>query len=1095
MNSRFKIFGLLLFVCLSTYAESLTNLGKWVKISVTESGVYSMSHNKLKELGFSSPSAIKLYGNGGEMLDRINRGARSVAMKQIPTYDDGSNIYFYLEGIITYNYSSDLNLVKHSTHLYDKKISYFISDVGSVKRIENSIPISDAGTEVDDAVSAISHEDETRNFLMSGRNWFGDVFNDTDSKSYNVELKNLISGSNVLVYSNLLHRSNTKGEFSLQLNSGNIEKVELPRKYSSLTFLKGEESKLELSGANEASVLKISYNKPESSAYGVLDYFSITFKRSLRYTIKNDHFYSASADTDVKKYIIKNADSDLKVWKITSIDNIVNMNTDISGSNLSFKDNNTEGDKFVMFRLSTASEPTIEGNVANFNTEITDKVNMLIITTSQYKEVSDDLAAFHSNEDNIITKTVLSSDILNEYNCGTLDISAIRNYIRNSHIDHPELKYILFMGDATYDYRGIMDNVSDYLHTYQTKNSINSIESYVSDDFFVLLEENEGESDNFGLVGDMDLSIGRIPVASVDEAKGIVQKIKSYSQNNSGEWISKVTLVADDEDNNIHITQAETLSKMISDNNAAYDKNKIYFDKYNEQKNGAEELYPDVNRELLDCLNNGTLLINYVGHSNSDGLAHERIFNLETIKGLKNKRYPLFVTASCEFSRFDNFNEKSAGEYMLLNSDGGSIGLITTTRIAFSSSNHEINKKIFKYLFKYPDSESEYRLGDVLRYAKSETSGYYKWSFALLGDPALKLSLPQREVVTEVVNGKNVITEGDTLSAFEVIGVEASVRKYGNIDKEYNGVINVSVYDKPDKVSTKGNNNNVVFDFESEKSILFNGRVIVVNGKFKYSFVVPKDIEYSYGKGVIKYISVNDTASAMGAFNNIWVGGSSSNKLNDNEGPDVKLYLNNTDFKNGDDVGVSPLFIARLSDDSGINTVSNGVNHNIKLYLDSETEIDLSSFYRAKANTYKQGEIFYRLENLNPGIHNLNFEVWDVNNNISESSIDFMVVDSDDLVIKNISLYPNPVMSGAKITFSHNQRAEDLDVKVRIYNTNGSMVFNKSFKVNENFADEDEIDLDISEWSSASTGIYICNMEFEVNNGTKTNKSIRLLVR
>ncbi len=1094
MKKTYKILLVILtiFTSLNIFSSTLLQNGRWVKISTKESAIYKISFSKLQDLGFTDPSNIKLYGNGGSHLNMLNEGESPEELKQLPTFVENNFVYFFLEGITPLNYDNLKNAITHKTNTFATEICYLLSDQGDVKSIDKEQSYGETPIEKSFATGVQFREKDLNITNKSGRDWYSEIFNSSLTFKFEHTLDNVDLSKQIKIITRLMHKSMEDGKFFIKTNQNNEQTINISGGYSGAS-IRIKESVDNLTIDNKVIILSLTYDQKDKTQYGILDYYIINYKRNLIFNSTELHFFELERSSIVE-YKIEGSTASTSFWKINSIENINSLNQRDSNGTVYLKTKPNIGSHFVCFNKDICKEPNIVGEVANTNLFGTNKVEMLIITLPIFREHADRLAKFRTDTSKIPTKVVECEDIYNAFCGGTKDITAIRNYLRKFRLEKPEIKYVLLFGDATYDYRKILLGKLDYVPTYQTVNSTSEINSYVSDDYFVLLDRGEGENFNGKLTGHIDLSIGRLPIETPEDAETVVKKIIDYTLNPGGEWISKITLIADDEDSNIHIKQAETLSKIISDNNSAYEKERIYLDKYNEITSGAQASYPEANLEIQNCINNGTLLINYVGHSNSAGLAHENIFTIDEIKDLKNKKLPIFITASCEFSRFDKFSTKSSGELMLLNPDGGAIALITTTRIAFSYSNHQINKEIYKYLFKYADETSDYRLGDVVRLAKQFTNLDYKRSFILLGDPSVKLNLPQNRVVTNLINEKNADLYNDTLSAFETVNIKASVILDNKLNTNFDGIINVSIYDKPNKVITKGNNSNTPFEFEEESSIIYKGKVSVKEGAIDFSFIVPKDINYQLGKGVIKYISINNTHSAMGYCNKIVIGGTSESELNDFEGPEISMFINNVEFKDGNTIGPTSLLIANLEDESGINTLSNGINHNIKLTLDDDIELDLSNYYRADTNTYKSGKLYYTLNNISEGHHNLSLEVWDVSGNFTDKNIEFVVANSKSLIIENITSYPNPVTNNTTIVFDHNQISENVTALVRIFSMNGRLVYQEEKNIDNNFASKDAIDLDISKWSTKSTGYYTCQIEFKLSNGTKTTKNLKLII-
>ncbi|HKK43047.1 MAG TPA: type IX secretion system sortase PorU, partial [Bacteroidales bacterium] len=615
-----------------------------------------------------------------------------------------------------------------------------------------------------------------------------------------------------------------------------------------------------------------------------------------------------------------------------------------------------------------------------------------------------------------------------------------------------QLKYLLLFGDGSYENRTLPPANPNFIPTYQSQNSTVVVSSFTSDDFYGLLDDGEGEAE-----GSLDIGIGRLPVADTAQAGIQLEKIVSYLDNaNMGDWKNIICLTADDEDGNTHMIDAEDLASGLETKNPEYNIDKIYLDAFKQSSSVSGESYPDVNKTINDRINSGCLIFNYVGHGSETGLAAERVVRIEDINSWNNAgRLPLFITATCEFSRFDDIElnvatremtgKTSAGEMVLLRKNGGAIALMSTTRLVYSAPNHILNKNIFNYAFSRDSDGNTMGLGDIIRLAKNSSgNGSNKRNFTLLGDPALKLAYPRYgKVVTDSVNGVSVSADIDTLKALSVVTVSGHMEGTdGSLKDHFSGTVSPIVFDKETRVSTLGNDGGLTMDFYVRNNIVFSGKTMAENGRFRFTFIVPRDINYSFGNGKISYYASDGKEDMNGEFENVVVGGFADNVSGDTTGPDIKLYMNDTLFRDGGITDSNPELLAIISDSGGINATGSGIGHDITAWLDDDPSgaIVLNNYFDNEFDNYTKGKVIYNYTELSRGTHKLTLKAWDNFNNSSVNSVYFVVETGNKFILNNLLNYPNPFFGSTTITAEHNKPDTNLDILITIYNLVGKMI-------------------------------------------------------
>jgi hypothetical protein len=740
--------------------------------------------------------------------------------------------------------------------------------------------------------------------------------------------------------------------------------------------------------------------------------------------------------------------------------------------------------------------------VANQNLHALKDIDYLIITHPMFQSHAERLKEMHSRIDDLVIEIVQPQYIYNEFSCGAQDLAGIRNFIKmlynNSSAEH-RIKYVLLFGDASYDFK---NPEVCLIPTWESFNGCQITGSVVTDDFYVCMGDNEGDMEVAGL-SIIDLAIGRLPVNTTAEATDVLDKIEAYiaktpaAMNN---WRNSITLMCDDEDSQF-ITNMEYLAKHVSGWGGDVIVDKIYLDAYNQIATASGQRCPEINEAIANRMSKGTLVYAYNGHGGEIGLGDERILTIPDINSWTNlPMCPLFITATCEFSRYDDHTRTSAGEIMFNSPVGGSIAMITTART--TSNSYPLLVRTFDHMFEMREGEYP-TMGDIFMHSKNDASKITK-VFVLFGDPALRLAYPKNNVVLTTINDKpatlpsDTIPTNDTLKALSNIELRGEVRdNFGLKMDDFNGIVSVSVYDKENTYKTKGDNGSPVVSFKMRNSLLFEGKATVENGEFAISFTVPKDINYSYGKGLISFYATNYETDANGMFNNIIVGGYNNDAIPDVDGPEARVFIDDTLFVNGGITNENPVFYALVRDEHGINTTGAGIGHDITATLTGATQKTyiLNSYYETATSVNDWGSIAYRFYGLNEGEHHLKFKVWDIYNNSTTVYLDFTVVKSNSIVIENLYNAPNPMTSYTNFGFEHNQSG-NIDIEINIYNISGQLV--KTIK-DSRYGTSTRIDPIYWDGTSDSgaklpSGVYLYNVTMTNSNNEKRSEYSKLII-
>ena len=1035
--------------------NSVLASGKWYKMSLTSTGIYKLTYSELVSMGVPvtsiNPKNIRLYHNGGGILPEINKEKRPDDLVEIPifvsgendgSFDSGDYILFYARGPVTWKYVN--GVYEKITNPYsDYSYVFLTTSLGEGKRIEYAETITnDPDVIVDSFLDYQIVEQDLYNLDNMGATWYFDKFDVTLTRSYSFNFPNLIKEKKCNLYSEVASRNYSKSEFTYRANGSLIYKLVSSTNVGQYLYANMiNTGNVKFTSNKDNITIDLTYSRTTSNSTAWLDYISINAWRMLKFTGNMMLFRNPDCFNTEKnyRYEITNANSSLQVWDVTNPTEPKKQNLQYSSNVASFVVKGSKQNEFIAFDGTSYKTVTFVSTVANQNLHSKYDFDYLIITHPDFYSQSVRLKEIHSRIDDLEIEIVTPSQIYNEFSCGAQDITAIRDYIRMLYNkSNKRLRYVLLFGDASYDFKN-KNGLVCFIPSYESKVSCSS-SSRVTDDYFVCLDDYEGVMNNTSTI---DVAIGRMPVTTQNDATAMIDKIEQYiSVNNesAGQWRKNITFVTDDNET-YYMNHAEELERIIRENggeDVVIDK--IYLDSYPQIATSSGQRAPECNAAITNRVELGTSIINYIGHAGEVGWADERILTNEDIFSWRNSpKLHLMITASCEFSRFDDHTRTSAGEYVFLNHNGGAIAMMTTSRVTYGSESIKLMRLLYKHLFDI-EGGKYITMGDVYVHAKQvgdENSKVYVY----FGDPALRLNYPENTIEITSINNHD-INQIDTLKALQNVSMTGVINDaFGTHLPDFNGILHIDIYDKDVTYNTYGNETDV-FTFKLRNSVIYTGKVEVKNGMFSTDFTLPKDINYSYGNAFISLYAYSDKMDAHGAFSNIIVGGLSEDAEIDESGPEIKLYIDDEKFKDGFLTSEKPLLIAYIKDENGINTSGAGIGHDITATLTGATnkQYILNQFYQAPLSKDEYGMLSYQLYDLNEGEHTLTFKVWDIYNNSSSATITFNVVNAKTIDIENLMNYPNPMEGNTSFTFEHNQKDNEIDVVVRIYNIMGQLV-------------------------------------------------------
>ncbi len=1108
-------------------ASSLLGSGRWVKIAVTEEGLYRLDYSQLRSMGFTDPASVALYGNNAGQLSFYNDGSSPDDLRPVAfmtekggdgIFNEGDYLVFYAEATHRRVIDRSTGEYRYLRHHYSDTAWYFLtSRPGGGVPVEYEPTVTQPHNRTSSSTDVfIRHERDEVNLIRSGREWFQQVTPGVAAPLGEPGLRDLVPGSMVKFTIRVLARSDAVSTFTLRYDGQTAATIAVPG--VDLSDLNGtwaatvtmSDSLLPLSSSPGFA---LSFSPGSSTATGYIDYAEFTGRASLVYRglmLAVSDSRSVGPGT-VTRFTVTGPPS-LMVWDVTNPFVPLAIPTTPSSGNILFTAVTDTLRRFVVFTPADLKRPVRSMPVAEQNLHVLASADMIIVTHPLFKEYARRLAEIHSDDDGTTSIIVTPEQIYNEFSGGVPDAVAIRNFVkmiwergRNS---AKPLRYLLLFGDGSYENRRPPPGNSSFIPTWQSLNSTSGILSFTSDDFYGLLDDGEGEADGY-----LDIGIGRLPVYDTTTAGIMVRKISTYLDPASrGSWQNIIALVADDEDSNLHMHDAEGLAAAAAGAAPPLTVEKIYLDSFRQVTTATGASYPDATRAIDDRITAGCLIMNYVGHGNESGLAHEGVVRPHNINSWKNSTMlPLFITATCEFSRFDNVEinraagtisaRHSAGEMVLLNPDGGGIALMSTTRVVYSAPNYTLNKAIFENAFRTAADGEAMRLGDIIRQAKiSSGGGLNKRSFLLLGDPALRLAWPAGgRVVTDSINGIHVSMQLDTLRALAVVTVSGHIEAPdGSLMSGFNGTVEPTVLDKPAWVSTLANDGGTPMRYQVTGNVLFRGKTTATSGRFRFSFMMPLDINYSYGKGAIKYYA-RDEANAMNdSYEGITVGGFSQASFDDTEGPQIRLFMNDTLFRNGGVTNTTPTLLALLSDRSGINATGTGIGHDIIAWLDDDITraVVLNSHFTADVGVHSSGRITYPLTIAERGEHTLSLRAWDNLNNPSVATLRFVVESDGTFRLTNPAAFPNPATGETRITAGHNRPGEVISLTISIFTSDGRIVrtLRQESRPAGYVLPETVWDGCDSNGGRVAKGVYLWRAEAVGANGEKASATGRIII-
>lgn len=1082
--------------------DSVLSDGEVYQFAVTGTGMYKLTRGFLTdELGINldniDPRTLKLYGQEGGMLPLVATDPAPDDLIEQPVFiegegdgnfDGGDYIVFYAEGPDRWNYDENQQRFDRLPNLYTTENYYYlkVGAPGNGRRI--TAQTETGGTTVTSFDDLYRYERESDNVLHlinqavgSGQIWFGDFFKGSRERDYNrlFEVPDLVGGENAIVRARMALRSgptSANGYFYVEVNGEEIRSnlgsgvnynSVLTQRAVSLTSLNGNLT------LNDGQVdVKVRYPIPGNAfaSEAWLDYVQLRVRRQLR--LAGDQLSFRDTRTQGQSNLslqLANATESTQIWRVGT-GNSQRLNGNFSGGTLTVgAATGGELREFVAFNPNAdLLTPRAVGRVENQNLHAVESADMLIVTHPDFRQQAEDLAEHRRNFSGLEVVVASTEEVYHEFSSGKDDPSAIRNFAKMIFDRDPDFRYLLIVGDGSFDHRDIYGLGTNFVPVFEHQGDFNEVDDFPADDFYGIFTSSPNR---LPLDPDLNVSVGRLPVRSASQAGEVVRKIIQYDLNPQalGDWRTRLVFVGDDEDAGRHTDDVDLIARRVGERKPELNFDKLYFDIFPQISLSSGDRFPEITQGLDRSVVRGALAITYLGHGGPRGWAQERVLTIPQIRNWRNPDHlPIFITATCTFAAYDDSEFVSAGEETLLSDRGGAAALLTTTRPVFATQNAQLTNATLQALIDRPDGRWR-TLGEVILIAKnaitargfsdrlnSNTENARK--FTLLGDPAMVVALPTNGVVTTQIDAEPVdAARIDTVGALDRITISGEVVDVsGQLMEDFSGLVYPTVYDKPQTIqSLQQDPGSPDRSYEVQRNIIFRGRATVTNGRFSFTFVVPRDINYEFGRGKISYYAADPGTKrdAAGFYDQLVIGGTSRDTISDEVGPEVGIFFDDESFMSGDEVGTEALLLVKLRDDLGINVAGNSIGHDLEATFDEDTRttIVLNDYYEANPDDFRSGEVRFRLFDLEPGLHTVSVRAWDVANNSSVSTTEFVVAADGREGLTHVLNYPNPFTDRTCFQFDHTLVNEEVDVIIQVYTVSGRLV--RTIRENLPFSD------------------------------------------
>ena len=1041
-------------------ANSVLASGRWVKIGVTATGIWQLTDQLIREAGFSDPSRVKIYGYGGALQpEKLTADylAETDDLKELPTcYVDGKRLFY---GVGPVSWDSNHQRVRNPYSTYG---AYFLTEDGGTPAtmtweefVAKYYPLAD------DHCALYEYDDFA--WYHGGRNLYDSrILTNGSANNYSVDA---VGGAGTVTVALSGATTASGGSVAVSINGVEVGSISID-KMGSYDKMRTGQKTFTVSDLEFSNLVTL---VPNSNCGTVrLDYIST-------YSEQPQH-----APTSVQDFAV----------------------------------------------------PAIIAQITNQNLHADNAADMVIIisTNQQLRAQAERLKTLHAQHDGLRVNIVPADELFNEFSSGTPDANAYRRYLKmlydRATTDADMPRYLLLLGDCAWDNRMLCSewksaSPDDYLLCYESDNSYSSTQCYVSDDYFALLDDDEGGS--IVTSDKTDVGVGRIPARTAAEAAIAVDKIESYLSNQeAGSWQNIVCFMGDDGNNNVHMDDANTMATMVENAYPNLVVKRVLWDAYTRVSSSTGNRYPDVERIVKQQMNQGALMMNYSGHGAPTSISHEYVLQLPDFQAATSLRLPLWMTASCDIMPFDG-QEANIGESALFNKKGGAIAFYGTTRTVYQPQNRLMNLGFTRHVLSKDADGKAIAIGEAVRLTKNELvtagviTGYdstgkplrstdtsvNRLQYSLLGDPAVRLAMPTRDIEVTSINDVPVTAGAtQTLKAGSTAKITGCVlNAEGALDETFNGVLTALVRDVTEVITCRLNDTSEAstpYVYKDRPNTLFNGSNVVEGGNFTFTFAVPRDIKYSDLTALANLYAVNNekTIEASGICNSLVLNGTEE-QSGGSSGPSIYCYLNSESFVNGGEVNTTPYFVATLNDEDGINASGGGLGHDLQLIIDGDMSktYTLNDYFQYDFGSYTRGKVGYSIPQLSLGQHKLLFRAWDVLNNSSTAELTFNVVKGLEPVFADVECSPNPARTQTSFRIIHDRIGSEMNVKLDVFDTSGRHLWTYS----ENGTPSGNTytvdwDLTTDGGRRLNTGLYLYRLSISSDGSSYVSKAKKLII-
>lgn len=1099
----------------SHYAEnSALSQGDWAKIEVTETGMQFISDATLRNLGFSDPEKVNVFGYGGQLIPDDLDSPDDLPVVGSLRVQGG--IVFFGKGALNWDTNSDVPGKKynHIAHPYSDRTFYFVSDVLSERKLpEEAEALKAEGDEITTFLERLVHEQDLTSPMESGRLMLGEDFRTTPARSFKFQLPGNI-GNALVVTAFGCKTSGGTSSISLTANGKQLSATSSDKMGSSdskIVIL--TKTSKEVVDPGTSLDLGIKFNGSGTVSIAALDYIEVEYPRALNMGSGELYFYLDPIYPSQVK--LEGATANTQVWDVTDVTNPILLPSNLTGNSLSFVVNSGYRE-YIAFDPTRISRAVLPGDkVANQNIHAMEAPGMLVVSPKEFLSAAQRLVDIHRQSDGLEVLVLTPEEIYNEFSSGKPDLSAFRKLLKmwfdrameNQDLDYT--KYCLLMSRPTYDNKMVTQAVqkSGYprIPIWQSPTGETATTSYSTDDYIGMLDDVYG-SFNIG-TAIIHVAVGRMPVKSLNEANTAIDKLEEYVLNpDFGAWRNNLIVIADDQDNATHLNQAEKVVETLrsSEFGRSFIYEKLYLDSYPLEYTGVGASYPLATERLLNKWKEGTAFIDYIGHANTKGWGHEYLLTWPNIVAMDNSRLPYIYAATCEFLRWDA-DDVSGGEVLWLMPNSGVIGMICPSREVLITANGVLNQSTAQFMFDRDEEGKPLRSGDIMVRGKNQSNtGTNKLRYGLMGDPSMRMPWPEYRIVVDSINGVDLEEAGEypVLKARSTVKVSGHLAdESGNPMSDFNGVAEISLFDAEKVVTTNANGSDgVVSLYNDRKTRLFVGRTKVVNGEWSTEFMMPAEIENNYMPALLSLYANDEMGrEANGYSEKLYVYGYDTTAPEDFTGPKIiELYLDSPSFVSGDAVSPNPTLVAKFYDESGISVSEAGIGHNITLELDGKTFYeDVAQYYLPDENESGAGSVTYALTDIDQGSHSLKFTVWDNANNSTSETIEFSISALWKPSIETLTTDVNPATSSVNFIVATDGSTSSMECNIEVYDLWGKRIWRQQAPSMSKTSARTVLGWDLCDSGGARIpgGIYLYKATVKTDTGATVTKTKKLIVR